>query len=1078
MIPEKARSRRRWVWRLLIVVAVVLGAGVIILYILRPPRHEVYFRRGLINQRAGRSAQAVENFRSTLELKPDRMDARRGLIQALKDRKAFSEALAELDNGVQRGMNAQEATVTRAGIFSARAAARAQEAGKLADPPLYDRILAEDVRPAIALVQALSTAPDATLPIYMTLGDLYSQEASFLFSKRQMLTAARDDARKLQKMEEAAAKDAEALTLVPEINASEAHAVEAYIRAMEKDPKAPAPRLAIARYALASYAPNVDRVRALLEPILKDNPNHRPTLLLLVRAEHAAGKLDKALEILRGMRAREPDDPELMLLELSLLVDAEKWTEAGPLSERVEKRLLPRQNRRTAASQASLADYCRGLVLLHESRPTDAAVYLQDIFAAEPDVRWPKARLELARALESAGNCEQAISDYRAVLTDVEGMTLSTAQVATEAREAEYQACLALIRNLKSEDLETVSECAATALRIFPLRAEPLDLARDAYHAANYTKRDLADLVLVRVAALALTGKPDAALAECRKELETGADSTAAKARLRDAMARIWVAQGAFQEAAAAYEELWHEFPVRMGYGHELAALKARLGQTAEARKIYESLLDSDPSDLRALRGLLALLVRTGDLPAARALVARAEIRLGPDTTAALLSWLAVMDGRLDDAISIAKERAQQRPDYAPGQVALAELLWKRGDLAGARAAFDAGIKADPQCFPAYRRGLLDLQEGRAADAVSLFHDADARFPKELSAKVLLILAMQADGKTDGAIAMLDKLLVNVKKPMAGADAPRWALAVMEAGQGNLETAISQNNLIFRDDLGPRGDRQGLLGRLAALSGSGRAEAARSLNLLPTFITGAWQTPALQQLEILEKLLPGEMLPECWYASMLGRTGKQAEAMQRYQRVLAEHPDSVLVREMIADSQERSGNLDAAVQVLEEALQHAPAEHSSWLQLRLGSLYEKLGDLDRAIASYRNAMNAGALAPFACNNLAYLLATKKNDIVSALPLAEQAARLAGNSPEIEDTLGWIYFLKGDTQKAVASLERAKAGLPAMPTVRYHLGMAYLKSNRQADAKEEFQDALALSRDFPEAADAAARLSGI
>ena len=45
-------------------------------------------------------------------------------------------------------------------------------------------------------------------------------------------------------------------------------------------------------------------------------------------------------------------------------------------------------------------------------------------------------------------------------------------------------------------------------------------------------------------------------------------------------------------------------------------------------------------------------------------------------------------------------------------------------------------------------------------------------------------------------------------------------------------------------------------------------------------------------------------------------------------------------------------------------------------------------------------------------------------------------------------------------------------------MRYHLGMALLKVGHKDEAKAELEEALAISKDFPEAADAAAQLAGI
>jgi Flp pilus assembly protein TadD len=77
-----------------------------------------------------------------------------------------------------------------------------------------------------------------------------------------------------------------------------------------------------------------------------------------------------------------------------------------------------------------------------------------------------------------------------------------------------------------------------------------------------------------------------------------------------------------------------------------------------------------------------------------------------------------------------------------------------------------------------------------------------------------------------------------------------------------------------------------------------------------------------------------------------------------------------------------------------------------------------------------------------------------------------------------DTLGWVLYMKGDNARALQVLQKAKSVLPGNPTLRYHLGLTLLKFGQKAEAKAELEEALAISKDFPEAADAAARLAGI
>ena len=74
---------------------------------------------------------------------------------------------------------------------------------------------------------------------------------------------------------------------------------------------------------------------------------------------------------------------------------------------------------------------------------------------------------------------------------------------------------------------------------------------------------------------------------------------------------------------------------------------------------------------------------------------------------------------------------------------------------------------------------------------------------------------------------------------------------------------------------------------------------------------------------------------------------------------------------------------------------------------------------------------------------------KKPD--EALPLATKADQLAPASPEVLDTLGWIQYRRGSYADAEKSLAIAVEKAPNNGTIRYHLGMAYARLGRKAEA---------------------------
>ena len=73
-------------------------------------------------------------------------------------------------------------------------------------------------------------------------------------------------------------------------------------------------------------------------------------------------------------------------------------------------------------------------------------------------------------------------------------------------------------------------------------------------------------------------------------------------------------------------------------------------------------------------------------------------------------------------------------------------------------------------------------------------------------------------------------------------------------------------------------------------------------------------------------------------------------------------------------------------------------------------------------------------------------------------------------PSAADTLGWAYYHQGVYNSAIGTLQEAVNGNPQNPTFHYHLGMAYDKANNPAMARKQFESALKISPNYPQAAE--------
>src|SRR5437016_4138091 len=72
---------------------------------------------------------------------------------------------------------------------------------------------------------------------------------------------------------------------------------------------------------------------------------------------------------------------------------------------------------------------------------------------------------------------------------------------------------------------------------------------------------------------------------------------------------------------------------------------------------------------------------------------------------------------------------------------------------------------------------------------------------------------------------------------------------------------------------------------------------------------------------------------------------------------------------------------------------------------------------------------------------------------------QRSLKIQPNDGFYIDSLGWVYFQKGDYPKAVEQLERAVEITGDDPTIIEHLGDAYEKAGKPDRAVARYRDAL-------------------
>ncbi len=181
------------------------------------------------------------------------------------------------------------------------------------------------------------------------------------------------------------------------------------------------------------------------------------------------------------------------------------------------------------------------------------------------------------------------------------------------------------------------------------------------------------------------------------------------------------------------------------------------------------------------------------------------------------------------------------------------------------------------------------------------------------------------------------------------------------------------------------------------------------------------------------------------------------EAIKSYTSVLAKEPKAADVLFKLAETYRRKGDLNQAIDTFRKASQAAPNDAGPLLQL--GLLMDGTGRRDQSKPIYEQVLRIQQDHPVALNNLAFIKAEEGTDLDSALSMAQRAFQAAPNSPDIADTLGWVYIRKNLSQEAVRVFTELVKKYPANPMYHMHYGMALRQKGDLPGAKRELEAAL-------------------
>jgi tetratricopeptide (TPR) repeat protein len=218
--------------------------------------------------------------------------------------------------------------------------------------------------------------------------------------------------------------------------------------------------------------------------------------------------------------------------------------------------------------------------------------------------------------------------------------------------------------------------------------------------------------------------------------------------------------------------------------------------------------------------------------------------------------------------------------------------------------------------------------------------------------------------------------------------------------------------------------------------------------------------PALDKLERATVVMPDE--PEAWRQRM-----QLLFTEQRYDEVIANAdsadkyvPDDAFIQFFSGASYMLTDQNEKAIEWLEKAtLSPARSSFRTAIYSTLGDAYADQDKWENAVKAYETALRLDPNNHNAMNNYAYFLAIRDERVDYAEELALKAIRFEPENAAYLDTVGWIFYLKNDYEKARQYIEASVETGEASAEVFEHLGDVYNKLDEPEKAKKWWQRAI-------------------
>jgi tetratricopeptide (TPR) repeat protein len=462
---------------------------------------------------------------------------------------------------------------------------------------------------------------------------------------------------------------------------------------------------------------------------------------------------------------------------------------------------------------------------------------------------------------------------------------------------------------------------------------------------------------------------------------------------------------------------------------------------------------------------------------------------------------LLLVKKKPDDALALIEQVLEREPENLKALVAAGRIYQQRDESEKAGTVLERAMATDPTDQNIYLLlGRIYWDSGDISKTVRVFKQMVDNLPDSYMASFFYGKALQAAGQLDQAEQALLKSLVlepSLKEP-------RKELLSIYKIQNQTDKIIGIYESMLEDD---PADTDAILGLAEQYRALGRPVRADNLlarlgrlcmsdkrvvpNVFETYLETKNYESAIWVIQGMLKGAPDNS--DLHYMAGIAADGldqhaKAVDHLLKVEPASRFYPTAVLHVALIFHDM---GKIDRAIAVIQSALKHFPETANYYLYLgsffeelerydeaigalqkglqvdgknarmhfRLGVIYDKTGRKDESIDTMKRVIQLSPDDAEALNYLGYTYADLGINLDEAETLIQTALQLKPNDGYITDSLGWVYFKRGEYQQALQLLQKAIRLVPDDPVILEHLGDVYRKLDHTEKAINYYKRSL-------------------